>query len=62
VYLIGGPGAAIVASWGASIVTTGLHLDFVGNRDLILVDQRGIGLSQPQLACPEISRGLASTE
>src|SRR5579885_1781739 len=51
-----GPGGAIVVSWGASIVATGLHMDFVGNRDLILVDQRGTGLSQPQLACPEISR------
>jgi pimeloyl-ACP methyl ester carboxylesterase len=56
VYLIGGPGGTIIASWGSSIVANGLNLYYFGNRDLVLVDQRGTGLSKPQLACPEVDR------
>jgi pimeloyl-ACP methyl ester carboxylesterase len=52
VFLAGGPGGAIVKSLGASIAASGTPI-FAGNRDLILVDQRGAGLSQPSLACPE---------
>jgi pimeloyl-ACP methyl ester carboxylesterase len=55
VYLIGGPAGEIVASWGSSIVATGIP-SYAGNRDFILVDQRGAGLSRPQLACPEIDK------
>jgi pimeloyl-ACP methyl ester carboxylesterase len=35
---------------GASINTTGMPL-IAGNRDFILIDKRGAGLSQPSLAC-----------
>lgn len=47
-YLAGGPGSGAVAS------TPTLALgwaDFLTHRDLIVVDQRGTGFSQPSLAC-----------
>lgn len=47
-YLAGGPGGAAVAS------TPTLALgwaDLLAHRDLVVVDQRGTGLSQPSLAC-----------
>ena len=50
VYLVGGPGTPIVAKMGASLAASAMPA-FVGNRDLILVDQRGSGLSKPSLAC-----------
>jgi pimeloyl-ACP methyl ester carboxylesterase len=50
IYLEGGPGSPLVDAEGPSIVASGMP-DYVGNRDLILVDQRGAGLSQPSLAC-----------
>jgi pimeloyl-ACP methyl ester carboxylesterase len=50
-YLQGGPGAAPVAD----APMTYLKYPFLGlalqNRDVILVDQRGMGLSQPNLYC-----------
>jgi len=63
VYLIGGPGGYVVGPMGSSIVRMGLP-DYVGNRDLILVDQRGTGLSQPAPTCPELyaARDEALTE
>jgi pimeloyl-ACP methyl ester carboxylesterase len=53
VYLIGGPGGYVVGPMGASIAQNGMP-DYVGNRELILVDQRGTGLSQPALSCTEM--------
>lgn len=50
VYLEGGPGSPLVATMGPSVASSGMP-DYVGNRDLVLVDQRGAGLSQPSLAC-----------
>jgi pimeloyl-ACP methyl ester carboxylesterase len=53
-YISGGPGGS---SWlGEDDV--GFWLDWVGQNhwvgDLVLYDQRGVGLSEPALACPEI--------
>src|SRR5262249_34702328 len=53
IYLEGGPG-------GTSLETAALQFDsffapFVKNNDLILFDQRGVGLSQPQLDCKEVT-------
>jgi pimeloyl-ACP methyl ester carboxylesterase len=50
VYLEGGPGSQLVGPMGPSVVASGMP-HYVGNRDLILVDQRGAGLSRPSLAC-----------
>ena len=50
-HLTGGPGAAAsdeLAFW----LSTGFHQDY----DIILVDQRGMGLSRPSLDCPESDR------
>jgi pimeloyl-ACP methyl ester carboxylesterase len=46
--LPGGPGGSGLAS--ARAVLAG---DFGGDRDVILIDERGSGRSQPTLACPE---------
>jgi pimeloyl-ACP methyl ester carboxylesterase len=49
IYLSGGPGQNAVgeaAGW--------ISAPFLGNRDLILFDQRGTGNSEPTLNCPEI--------
>ncbi|HEV2459327.1 MAG TPA: alpha/beta hydrolase [Ktedonobacterales bacterium] len=54
VYLAGGPGVGIVQTLGPSVTPTLMTAVF-GNRSVILFDQRGAGLSQPSLACPEYS-------
>lgn len=51
VDLVGGPGSSDLAVNGVSAVTHGVGPSFLWNRDLILVDQRGAGFSQPSLAC-----------
>jgi pimeloyl-ACP methyl ester carboxylesterase len=50
IFLQGGPGGAIVADLGSSITSENAHR-IVGQQDLILVDQRGNGLSDPFLGC-----------
>jgi pimeloyl-ACP methyl ester carboxylesterase len=53
IYLEGGPG-------GSSLEFASLSFDdmsapvFAANRDLILFDQRGVGLSEPALDCPDL--------
>ena len=52
VYLEGGPGAGPLREHGdmANLV----YGPFMAQRDLVLVDQRGTGYSQPALDCPEV--------
>ena len=53
VYLAGGPGGDAL-----ELVPLGfgeLYEPLMGDRDLIIVDQRGTGLSEPSLSCPEHS-------
>lgn len=52
IYLEGGPGGSTLKRIGLtySILFQGVHE--ASNRDLILFDQRGVGLSQPALECP----------
>lgn len=53
VYLIGGPGSHLITS--VADQGTGPMINaWLAQRDVILIDQRGIGLSQPSLACPEL--------
>lgn len=52
IYLAGGPGVWVVDPMGSAIAS-GRMPAYVGNRDLILIDQRGLGLSQPALTCSE---------
>ncbi len=54
ISLQGGPGGAWINTLGPYI-TDKTAPSIVGKQDLILVDQRGTGFSQPSLACPEIT-------
>ncbi len=57
-YLSGGPGFAVgldpesIMDWWSSLDT----VPWLKGRALILMDQRGTGLAQPSLNCPEIER------
>jgi pimeloyl-ACP methyl ester carboxylesterase len=53
VFLQGGPGGALISDFGSAITKQNRTTDYPANRDVILVDQRGTGLSQPSLACKE---------
>lgn len=48
-FLSGGPGVSAAADLGKWV-----NQPFLKNRDLILVDQRGVGRSEPNLNCPEM--------
>lgn len=51
VYLSGGPGGSILSNLSAGGVSFFQPMLGLG-RDLVLFDQRGVGFSQPRLACP----------
>ncbi len=53
VFLQGGPGGALIGDFGSAITKQNRTTDYPANRDVVLVDQRGTGLSQPSLACKE---------
>jgi pimeloyl-ACP methyl ester carboxylesterase len=52
IFLQGGPGGGGLQDFGP-YMDRDLRGQFAPNRDLILIDQRGTGFSQPSLACPE---------
>lgn len=56
IYLHGGPGGGIVAFLGAELLAGGTVYDrliapFAQDRDVIMFDQRGAGLAEPDLSC-----------
>jgi pimeloyl-ACP methyl ester carboxylesterase len=51
IFLAGGPGEKIVANAPA---VAQAFASVYPNRDLIIFDQRGVGLSEPALECPEV--------
>jgi pimeloyl-ACP methyl ester carboxylesterase len=53
-FLGGGPGTAVLDSFGPPIAGALAH-DLTDGHDLILFDQRGVGFSQPSLACQELT-------
>jgi pimeloyl-ACP methyl ester carboxylesterase len=58
VLLAGGPGGGAVEAAGGELDEA---LDAVlGERDLVLLDQRGVGKSEPALECPEFMEALRS--
>ena len=57
--LAGGPGEHLVASLPGLAAGDSPFAAAFERRDLILVDQRGAGLSQPALDCPEVEEALA---
>ena len=52
VYLEGGPGVTALELAGLSFEP--YYSPFLDDRDFIMFDQRGVGLSEPALDCPEI--------
>jgi len=52
IYLEGGPGGGTLE--GLSLSFESLFAPYVAERDVIAFDQRGVGLSQPALDCPEL--------
>jgi pimeloyl-ACP methyl ester carboxylesterase len=59
IYLTGGPGGALLEPLGSTLTATSLA-GLAPIRDLILVDQRGTGYSQPALQCPEVTALLST--
>ncbi|HKO23141.1 MAG TPA: alpha/beta hydrolase [Chloroflexota bacterium] len=53
VFLQGGPGGALISYLAPQITKKNRATDYPADRALILLDQRGTGLSQPSLACKE---------
>ena len=51
IFLQGGPGGSAIQDFAPSIASGQFSF---GNHDVILVDQRGTGYSQPSLACTEV--------
>lgn len=52
VYLPGGPGQPVVENIDPFVATYLAYVDLGGQGDMLLVEQRGIGASQPRLDCP----------
>lgn len=53
VYLAGGPGENALEA--AALLFNQRFAPFIEDRDLIMIDQRGTGLSEPALDCPEVT-------
>jgi hypothetical protein len=59
VFLDGGPSFGAISPYALGAYFAGAG--FVEDRDLILVDTRGTGISEPRLGCPEFDRADEST-
>lgn len=53
IYLDGGPGGGTLEN--ISLSFDSLFAPYLADRDVIAFDQRGVGLSQPTLDCPELT-------
>lgn len=53
IFLGGGPGDPALGTLGPSLGSGSID-SLVGARDLVLIDQRGTGFSQPFIGCPEV--------
>ena len=53
VYLVGGPGGSILEIVSQTGVFSMFGPLMAANRDIVLLDQRGVGYSRPVLDCPE---------
>lgn len=60
IYLEGGPGGSILKRLDSAYRSRFLPL-FSANRDIIIFDQRGVGLSEPALDCPAYNTILNDT-
>lgn len=52
IYLEGGPGGSAI-KFADVVFATRYHPFFATHRDIIIFDQRGVGLSEPALDCPD---------
>jgi pimeloyl-ACP methyl ester carboxylesterase len=59
VFLDGGPSFGAISSFAVDSYFGGAP--YAQDRDVVLVDARGTGLSQPRLGCPEFDRATEST-
>lgn len=59
VFLAGGPSFGAISAFARDSYFAGAS--FIQDRDLILVDTRGTGLSQPRLGCPEFDQADQSS-
>jgi pimeloyl-ACP methyl ester carboxylesterase len=63
IFLQGGPGGRLIQDYAPLVMSHQLDLATqFGNHDLILLDQRGTGYSQPSLQCPEYLDVLYMTD
>jgi len=53
IFLQGGPGGALLSQFAPQVTSKNIR-DYVTDRDLIMLDQRGTGYSTPALNCPEL--------
>ncbi len=60
VYLDGGPGGETLGG-SSEFFSLDFAPDLQQNHDLVLFDQRGVGLSRPTLDCPEYSQAIYAT-
>ncbi|MBL8164894.1 MAG: alpha/beta fold hydrolase [Anaerolineae bacterium] len=58
IYLEGGPGGEVLSLY--PLVFDSIFGTFNEDRDVILLDQRGIGFSEPALDCPEFSEASST--
>ncbi len=58
IFLQGGPGGRIIQDFAPLLMQDPA---IIGDRDMILVDQRGTGYSQPNLSCPQLTALQTST-
>lgn len=56
----GGPGGSTIGTY-APVFLFGLADEVLNERDVILFDQRGTGVSEPALDCPEVQAAVLST-
>ena len=57
IHLPGGPGFPASTGWVAGTI----ELDPRDSRTIVVVDERGTGRSEPQLACPEFDEAIPTT-
>lgn len=59
VFLDGGPSFGAIASFALDYYFAGAS--YIEDRDVVLVDTRGTGLSQPRLGCPELDQASVAS-
>jgi pimeloyl-ACP methyl ester carboxylesterase len=53
-FLNGGPGSYTLETWGEDYSFNYLFAPFIEQRDVVLIDYRGVGSSEPNMFCDEV--------